>query len=85
MKTVTVREAQHNLAAVLRRVEAGEAIEVVRRKQPVARIVPARSPGEASGTVDWSDLPERLDRIWQGGAAGGTPTDEILDDLRGDR
>lgn len=85
MKTVTVREAQHNLARVLRRVEQGEEIEVVRRKQPVARIVPVRSPADASGTIDWSDLPERLERIWKRRPATGASTDSILDDLRGDR
>ncbi len=84
MKTVTIREAQHNLAAVLRRVEQGEQIEVIRRKQPVARIVPVRPVGDASGKIDWSDLPDRLNRIWKGAAAGRS-TDSILDDLRGDR
>lgn len=85
MKSITVREAQHNLARVLRRVEEGEEIEVVRRKQPVARIVPARSPGDASGTVDWTDLQTRLNRIWKGRVARGRSTDSILDNLRGDR
>ena len=85
MKTITVREAQHNLASVLRRVEQGEEIEVVRRKQPVARIVPVRSVTDVAETVDWSDLPARLDRIWKGRMAPGRSTDEILDDLRGDQ
>lgn len=85
MKIITVREAQHNLASVLRRVEQGEEIEVVRRKKPVARIVPVRSSETASGTIDWSDLPDRLGKIWKGGAAKGESTDAILDDLRGDR
>jgi len=84
MKTVTIREAQQNLAKVLRQVEQGEEIQVVRRKQPVARIVPVRTPAEASGTVDWSDLSERLDRIWKGRALGRS-TDRILDELRGER
>lgn len=85
MKTISVREAQHNLASVLRRVEQGEEIEVVRRKQPVARIVPIRSTADAAGTIDWSDLPARLDHIWKGRTAAGRSTDDILDDLRGDR
>ena len=84
MKTVTVREAQHNLAEVLRRVERGEEIEVVRRKQPVARIVPIQPPVTPK-KIDWSDLPQRLDRIWNGRPAEGRSTDRILDDLRGER
>lgn len=84
MKTITVREAQHNLASVLRQVEQGEEIEVVRRSRPVARIVPIRPVEQKAETVDWSDLDERLYRIWGGRNARGHTTDEILQDLRGD-
>ncbi|MCC5805444.1 MAG: type II toxin-antitoxin system prevent-host-death family antitoxin [Opitutales bacterium] len=83
--TVTTREAQHNLAQVLRRVEQGERIEVLRRKKPIAHIVPIRPAGAEPGKVDWSDLPARLEKIWHGRMAPGHSTDEILDDLRGER
>jgi len=83
--TVTTREAQHNLAKLLRRVEQGEQIEVLRRKKPVAHIVPVRPAGAEPGKVDWSDFPDRLDKIWHGGMAPGRSTDDILDDLRGER
>ena len=83
--TVTTREAQHNLAQILRRVERGETIEVRRRKAVVAHIVPVRSEGIEPGKVDWSDLPERLNKIWHGRMAPGRSTTEILNDLRGER
>jgi len=85
LSAVTTREAQHNLAKVLRRVERGETIEILRRRTVVAHIVPARPAGAVPGKVDWSDLPDRLDKIWQGRMAPGQSTDEILDDLRGER
>jgi prevent-host-death family protein len=36
MKSTTIRQAQHNLAKVLREVEAGEEVEIRRRNQPIA-------------------------------------------------
>ena len=83
--TVTTREAQHNLAQILRRVERGETIEVLRRKAVIAHIVPVRSEGMEPGKVDWSDLSGRLNKIWRGRIAPGRSTDETLDDLRGER
>jgi prevent-host-death family protein len=85
MRTVTVREAQHNFAALVRRVQRGEEVEVVRRKIAVARITPPPAAADTSRPVDWSDLPARLHRLWRGRFAGGTSTDAILDDLRGER
>jgi len=40
-KSITVREVQHNLVKVPQRVEAAHTVEIVRRKQPVAWLVPA--------------------------------------------
>ncbi|MBU6179656.1 MAG: type II toxin-antitoxin system prevent-host-death family antitoxin [Verrucomicrobia bacterium] len=81
MKSVTVREAQHNLAKVLKTVENGETVEIMRRNVPVARLSPVPQPGE--GPVDWSDHAGRLSAIW--GAKQVTGLDETLDALRGDR
>ena len=43
MSSVGVRELRQNASAVLRRVKAGEIIEVTERGEPVARLVPARA------------------------------------------
>ena len=40
MNTVGVRELRQNASAVLRRVQAGEVLEVTDRGRPVARLVP---------------------------------------------
>ena len=42
MEQVGVRELRQNASAVLRRVRAGETIEVTERGQPVARLVPIK-------------------------------------------
>ena len=41
---VGVRELRQNLSVYLRRVEAGEALEVADRGRPVAMLVPLRKP-----------------------------------------
>lgn len=52
MKKATVTEAKNALSAYLDRVRAGETILIVDRGRPVARLVPAASPGEdASGRL----------------------------------
>jgi prevent-host-death family protein len=40
MRQVGVRELRQNASVVLRRVEAGETVEVTDRGRPVARIIP---------------------------------------------
>ncbi len=81
MKSVTVREAQHNLAKILKEVEDGETVEILRRKAPVARLIPA--PSLTATRTEWAGHGERLIVI------RGTPPiqviDETLDDLRGRR
>ena len=42
MEQVGVRELRDNVSAILRRVAAGEAVEVTDHGHPVARIVPLR-------------------------------------------
>ncbi len=48
MKRVSVGEVQHNFGRILREIDAGEEIQVVRRKQVVARIVPDCDASEPS-------------------------------------
>ncbi|MBV8083187.1 MAG: type II toxin-antitoxin system prevent-host-death family antitoxin [Chloroflexi bacterium] len=42
MASVGVRELRQNASAVLRRVKAGEIVDVTERGQPVARLVPIK-------------------------------------------
>ena len=56
MVRATISEVKNGLSAYLRRVKAGEAILVMERKTPVARIVPvgrdATRGGQGMGEVD---------------------------------
>jgi len=45
MNSVGVRELRQNASAVLRRVQAGEILEVTDRGRPVARLVPIKPLG----------------------------------------
>jgi len=83
MKTVTIREAQHNLAGILREVEAGGVVEILRRKSPVARIVPVGHPVGEGQPVDWEGHEDLMASVWRGASINGV--DEVLDDLRGGR
>ena len=51
---VTVQEAKTHLSRLLRRVEAGEEIVILRGRQPVAMLV--RAPARAGRRQIWADL-----------------------------
>jgi len=83
MKSVTVRQAQHNLAGILHEVEAGEVVEILRRKLPVARIVPITHPAGEDGSVEWAGHGDRMASIWRGACIA--MVDSVMNDLRGGR
>jgi len=80
MKTFSVMEAQHNLAALLREVEAGRELTITRRRKPVARL----SPMPAGGPVVFPDFAARAGQTWRG-AWQGAGTQELVDESRGER
>lgn len=61
MKRATIRQVQHRLSEVMKWVEDGEEVVILRRNRVVARIVP---PGRASGPPEWPDFTGRARRIW---------------------
>lgn len=83
MTTITHRELRNNSGDVLRRVAAGEAMDVTNRGVVVAHLSPVATPvlpfpvsRSARRSGGWSALPTvTLDR----------PVSEILDDEREDR
>jgi antitoxin (DNA-binding transcriptional repressor) of toxin-antitoxin stability system len=85
MKTTTVRNAQHNFAELMRHVQRGEEIHVFKRKVPVARILPFESALPKIRRIDWSDMPARRQELWKDGPPSGAPSNEILNELRGNR
>ena len=81
MKTVTVRDVQHNLAALLEEVRKGQEITVTKRGTVIARIVPAR---KAKRAIAWPDSAARMKRLGER-AAGGTPASSIIREMREER
>jgi prevent-host-death family protein len=91
MERVGVRELRQNLSVYLRRVKAGQRLEVTERGQPVARLEPivdehdpiARLQREGRlirrGTGRLADLPPPLKLDLE------RPLSEILDEMREDR
>ena len=73
MKTISVRAASADFPALLRLVAAGEAIEILDQKRPVARILPPAPEG-----VDWSDARERLRALWGGKRTPGKPASQVI-------
>lgn len=81
MKKATVREVQHNLAAVLRWVEDGEEVQVLRRNRIVAKIVPAQPD---TIVPEWPDFAVRARKIWRK-SPRGKPVSRIIVEDREDR
>ncbi len=62
MKTTTVRELRNNYSKVLKWVAKGEEVDVTRRGEVVAKVVP---PSSAKATqVDWSQSAALSRRAW---------------------
>lgn len=83
MTSITIRDAQHNLSSVLRKVEAGESVEIRRRKRPVARIVPVGIAHGEGSLADWSGHSELMQSLW--GTNEIRSVDSVVSDLRGNR
>lgn len=85
MTSVTIREAQHNLAKYLRLVEDGEEVEIRRRDKVVARLVPGGVGATYVARPDWGAVAERRQQLWGGKPVSGAPASQIVSDGRGDR
>lgn len=77
MKQVTVRELQQNIRSVLQRVQAGEVIEVTRRRKAVARITPTSGADEPA---DWPDLAARTKSVFGSRKIEPAPSAQIATD-----
>jgi len=82
MQTSSVRHVQHHLADILKLVEMGEKIQILRRNQPVAMIVPLEHPPEQSS--DWEGHFSEIKKIFRKGKVTGKPMSEIISDARGE-
>ncbi|MFN2568938.1 MAG: type II toxin-antitoxin system Phd/YefM family antitoxin [Candidatus Dormibacteria bacterium] len=88
MASVGIRELRQRASALLRRVEAGETIEVTDRGRPVAVLAPAPQPGpldrlRSSGDVTPATAP--LEGLPEAIALGGDEApSQVLERLRSD-
>ena len=80
MTRVDTRELQRHLGRYLDAVEAGEVLEVRRRRRVIARVVPysADEPAEA-----WPDLVRRLERLYPEGPVAGSAAEQLYRDRDG--
>jgi antitoxin (DNA-binding transcriptional repressor) of toxin-antitoxin stability system len=83
IKTVTIEEVEKNFPALLRIVQRGEELNVVRRKKPVARIVPVTGITRSSRTAKkrrtaWTEHFTKLDAIYGGKPALGKPGSQVI-------
>ena len=83
MTTATIRQVQHNLASVLRSVEAGEEVIIRRRNQAIARIVPMGAVEDRK--VDWSSLNTWRTRVFARGKLPGKAISALISEGRGNR
>ncbi len=81
METVTIRQAQHNFASLIHKVEQGEEVRISRRSKPVARLVSIESVDEK---VDWSHAGKRRQAIFHGKRIKGAPVSEVIAEARGE-
>ena len=91
MTQIGIRELRANLGGIVRRVRAGETVELTDHGHPVARIVPLRHASRyeqlvAEGRIvpPEGSLGDLLDRGPEPPGAGERPLSEILAELRAD-
>lgn len=77
MKQVTVRELQQNIRSVLERVQAGEVVEVTRRRKAVARITPTSAPDDPDR---WPDLAARTKAVFGKRRIAPAPSQQVVAD-----
>jgi prevent-host-death family protein len=91
MDRVGVRELRQNLSVYLRRVRAGESLEVTERGQPVATLQPIVDPSDALARLARRGIAVRrgagnlADLAAPPTARLRRPLAEVLDELREDR
>jgi antitoxin (DNA-binding transcriptional repressor) of toxin-antitoxin stability system len=79
-KTYSIMESQHNLAQVVRDVEAGYDVGITRRKKLVARLLPP----EEDERVALPDFAARARDVW-GDTWRGLSSEQLVDESRGER
>ena len=76
MKSVSIETAQKNLPELLRQVEAGEELQLTRKKKVVAKIIPIEEA--ASVAKGWSEHFRKLKKIYGNRTARGKACSQIV-------
>ena len=79
--SVSIRELQQNLRRVMARVERGQALEVTRRHQPIARLTRLRP---VASLRPWPDLDERARAVFGARTVAPGGAEQVIAD-RGER
>jgi len=79
MKTMTVAEAQGRLQELIKMVAAGEEVQLTDDQHPVAKLVPPEWEG---ARVNWADTWAKVDAVFEGQPAPGTPGSQIVTEGR---
>lgn len=80
MRQASVRQLQHNLKGVMRWVDHGEEVQITRRDQVIARLVPDTQPKKK---IKWPDFNKRLKALAK--KVRGRPLSEIVIEGREER
>ncbi len=75
MKTASVRQLQHNLKDVMNWVDYGEEVQITRRNQVIARMIPDRPVSKA---IKWPDFAKRVRSVFKG-VLGKNLTETLLE------
>jgi len=81
MKKISIMEAQHNLSKVLRSIRPQERIAITRNKRVVAEL----AISSEQRRPDFPDFGGRAKTTWGSSWDGGSSTDSLVNESRGDR
>ena len=81
MKTASIREVRHDFSRVLEWVTSGEEVAITKRRETVARLLPAAR--KKAPRVKMPDVTARLQKVFGRKVISDKTMKEILDDNRG--
>ncbi len=81
MKTASIREVRHDFSRILEWVANGEEVAITKRRETVARLLPARR--RKTHRARMPDVTARLQRVFGRKVISDKTMREILEDNRG--
>ncbi len=81
MKTASIREVRHDFSRILEWVASGEEVAITKRREIVARLIPATP--QKSARLKMPDVGARLQKVFGRKVVSNKMMKQILDDNRG--